>query len=345
MKTAIHYFTGTGNTAHSVKLISEQLKAAGHEVEIRQVKRGVVPPDGFFDFHIVAFPVLSWAPPVIIKRYLRKFPVSKGTKTAILAINGSIFHNGKLIKGYTGQALEQAECILRRRKYDVFLTANASFPDNWTQATNPCSKEDAAVIVPLGEAEVKQFTEDFINEKRELYRCGLVNKSWSYLVAELFGIVGRRAMGKFYIADNNCTGCGICAKQCPVKTIRMDNHKPKSRPYWGISCEDCNRCINICPEKAIQVSVPFLILLLGINISLTLFANRAIAICTALMIHVDKTPQVGIEILLKIVSTLLLLWVTFVPIAALLHKLLRIPGVRKFFSLSYTKNFRRYHHI
>ena len=79
-KVIIHYFTGTGNTAHSVKLISEQLQAAGHEVKIRPVKKGVLPPGEVFDYHIIAFPVLSWSAPVMMKHYLRKKPQGNGVK-------------------------------------------------------------------------------------------------------------------------------------------------------------------------------------------------------------------------------------------------------------------------
>jgi len=114
--TLIHYFTGTGNTAHAVQLISEKLKASGHEVTVVQVSYGVLPPMGTFDFHIVAFPVLSWAPPVMMSRYLKKMPRLNGTKVAILVINGALLSNGKLVAGYTGQALEEAEKILRRKK-------------------------------------------------------------------------------------------------------------------------------------------------------------------------------------------------------------------------------------
>jgi len=352
MKTvAIHYFTGTGNTAHSVKQITEQLNKAGldsadetlrFKVTVQQVKKDVKPLIDTFDYHIFAFPVLSWAPPVIMKRYMRQMPVSKDTKTAVLAVNGSIFHDGKLVKGYTGQALEQAESILRHKRYDVFLTANASFPDNWTQATNPCSKEDSVAIFPLGDAEVRQFTDDFIRERRSLYRCGWFNRLWSYIVAFLFGLIGRRALGKLYIADENCTGCGLCVKQCPVRTIRMDNHKPKGRPYWGTKCEDCNRCINICPERSIQVSVPLLIILFGINIGLTIYAAKAIFLYTPLWLHIGRMPLFGLELLLKVIATFVLLWVTFVPVAAFFQMLLRIPGARRFFSRSYTQKFRRY---
>jgi flavodoxin len=88
-KVIIHYFTGTGNTAHSVKFMSEQLQAAGHEVKVRQVKKKVLSSDEVFDYQIIAFPVLSWTAPVIMKRYVRQMPRSKGTKTAILAKQGS----------------------------------------------------------------------------------------------------------------------------------------------------------------------------------------------------------------------------------------------------------------
>ncbi len=30
LKVIIHYFTGTGNTAHAVKVLAEKLDAAGH---------------------------------------------------------------------------------------------------------------------------------------------------------------------------------------------------------------------------------------------------------------------------------------------------------------------------
>jgi Pyruvate/2-oxoacid:ferredoxin oxidoreductase delta subunit/flavodoxin len=337
-KVIIHYFTGTGNTAHSVNLISEQLQAVGYEVKSWQVKKDVLPPDEVSDYHIFAFPVLSWAAPVIMKRYLRKMPDDKGTKTAILAINGAIFNNGKLVKGYTGQALEQVENILKRKKYDVFLTGNASFPDNWTQVTNPCSVQDTEAIFPLGEAEVQVFIENFLPKKRELYRCGLFNRFWSYLTAGLFGAIGRRFLGKFYIADEHCTGCSICAKKCPVSTIKM-NHK---MPYWGNNCEDCNRCINICPEKAIQVSVPLFILQTSINLGLTIWAIWAILVYIPRWLQINKIFLISTEIALIIIATLLLLWVSFVPIDAFFRLLLRNLRVRRFFSISYTTKFRRY---
>lgn len=336
--TLIHYFTGTGNTAHAVNLIAEQLKSAGHEVSIVQVQFGVTPPTGSFDYHIVAFPVLSWAPPAMMSRYLKKMPRSKGTKVAILAINGALLSNGKLIAGYTGQALEEAERILRRKKMEVFLTGNASFPDNWTQMTNPCDEEGVKIIIPQGESQVHAFAAKFLTEERELYRCGAFNTAWSWLVARGFGKIGRRVLGTFYIADEKCTGCSICAKTCPAHTIVMENKLPR----WKNQCEDCNRCINICPEKAIQVSLPLLVIQLTLNLILTAWFIIGFLNYSSLILVDMPWLKLLVDIPLVFLAIFLSGWLTLMPLDFIFRKIQKIPSVRLYFTRNFTKSFRRY---
>jgi Pyruvate/2-oxoacid:ferredoxin oxidoreductase delta subunit/menaquinone-dependent protoporphyrinogen IX oxidase len=336
--TLIHYFTGTGNTAHAVKMISAALKAAGHEISIVQVRFGAVPPKDTFDFHIVAFPVLSWAPPVMMSRYLKKMPRLNGTKVAILAINGALLSNGKLIAGYTGQALEEAERILKRKKMDVFLTGNASFPDNWTQMTNPCDEEGLKVIIPQGEDQVRAFIHKFLSEERELYRCGAFNTTWSWLVSGGFGRIGRRLLGTFYIADEHCTGCGICAKTCPAQTIVMHRKLPR----WKSKCEDCNRCINICPEKAIQVSLPLMLLQIVLNLFLSVWFIKAVLDYASLLIVGHPWLKALVDIPLVLLAMYLAVWVSLVPFDAVFRWSMKIPSVRTYFTKSFTKSFRRY---
>ncbi|MCR5312521.1 MAG: EFR1 family ferrodoxin [Bacteroidaceae bacterium] len=49
---------------------------------------------------------------------------------------------------------------------------------------------------------------------------------------------------------NNCVGCGICSKQCPMQNIVMN-----PRPKWGNNCVGCLRCYHSCPTNAIQFGV------------------------------------------------------------------------------------------
>lgn len=52
---------------------------------------------------------------------------------------------------------------------------------------------------------------------------------------------------KFY-ADDKCTSCGLCEKDCPCNTITIKDGKPA----WHGECTFCLKCINTCPKSAIQ---------------------------------------------------------------------------------------------
>ena len=49
---------------------------------------------------------------------------------------------------------------------------------------------------------------------------------------------------------NKCNGCGLCAKNCRFRAIKMANGKPKLNQFL---CEGCGVCEVICPQKAIKL--------------------------------------------------------------------------------------------
>lgn len=66
--------------------------------------------------------------------------------------------------------------------------------------------------------------------------------------------------GRFYANLNKCTGCSLCAIECPSKAIEMkklpENIKLKHNPRGlypvvnYMSCVFCYRCVRICPVDA-----------------------------------------------------------------------------------------------
>jgi ferredoxin len=47
--------------------------------------------------------------------------------------------------------------------------------------------------------------------------------------------------------NEKCTGCGTCARVCPVNNINMVDGKP----VWLHHCENCYACYGWCPQNAI----------------------------------------------------------------------------------------------
>jgi MinD superfamily P-loop ATPase len=53
------------------------------------------------------------------------------------------------------------------------------------------------------------------------------------------------------IAEEQCTGCGLCAEHCRYCAIRVSGGDPTPKyEVDRISCEGCGVCVDTCPEKA-----------------------------------------------------------------------------------------------
>ncbi|MBR3739719.1 MAG: 4Fe-4S binding protein, partial [Clostridia bacterium] len=54
-------------------------------------------------------------------------------------------------------------------------------------------------------------------------------------------------MAKIAVLERKCTGCGLCASNCPFGAIDMKDGKPE----MNAACKVCGICVKACPEKAI----------------------------------------------------------------------------------------------
>jgi ferredoxin/flavodoxin len=256
---AIHYFSGTGNTHRAIKIIGEKLKSAGYAVDVYRVSDMTEPAAKKYSLHVFAFPVYALDIPNIMLRYMRKLP-HDSARAAVIAIFGDLSPDSKM-NGYEGNALARARKALRKKGYDVFFTDATGYPHSITIGLNPPLKEDQEAIRAKSDKEVEAMADKIVLLTSSYRPESPLNPVYG-IFGDLFRVIGRRSLGKLYVADDRCNGCGLCVRACPAGAIALSGRKPR----WSLECEGCQRCINSCPNRAIQTSIVRLIAMLALQV-------------------------------------------------------------------------------
>ena len=330
MQAVIHFFSGTGNTARAVGIVAARLEAAGWEVARHAIAGGTEPPAGIPDLTVVAFPIWAWAAPHFVLDYVRRLPKAQGEKVAVLATCGA----------FGAQGVGEMERALRRRGYVVAASGEAAYPDNFLLAVNPPTGAKLEKALAAGDRNLSLFANKDKEGKSTRFRCGWGHVLWSWPMARLFRICGRRFLGKFFVADDQCTACGLCAAACPVQAIRMEG--APARPRWGANCAGCYRCIQLCPEQAIQVSMARLAIHLGVNLALTVGWVYGIGWIHRPGPSLPGAAQWALAIAAASIVFAALTVLQLTALDGLLRFLETRPALRRFFAASYTKSFGRY---
>lgn len=332
MKLCIRFYTGTGNTARAASVASGEFAAAGWTVDARPVTRGMDDPYSGLsgcDLLVVAFSALGFSASATMAAWLKAIPRRVGGKSAVLCVCGSEIAKGAYSPGWGGDAMFSAARILAGRGWSVSGVAEASYPVNWTEMTNPPEERHLAGLLAKGDAASRQFAAALAAGGVPTFVVETAGRKAARIVAFLFRLLGRRALGALFVSDESCTSCGLCARSCPAAAIAMRG----GLPAWTGRCDSCNRCINICPTRSIRTSSLLLSAHVGIGLFLAAFAFA---------VPLPASLQAGARAAARAVFLLLGPALQFGLLAPMLSSLARARPFRKPFAVSFMKDYRRY---
>lgn len=223
----IFYFSGTGNS----RWVATQLavKTGDRAVSITGLEE--VPDISGEKYLGLVFPIYAWAVPEPMLEFISKLEKFHSFSYAICTCGGE-----------AGLSLKKL-----RKLFPLKSAYSVSMPNNYIVGSNPDSGEIALEKITYAENRLEKIVEEILAEKGNyLVDEGKMAFLKSGIASQGFNAFSRST--KPFYADDRCTACEICERDCPAGTIYMSEKKPA----WNKKCYQCLKCINGCPEKAIQ---------------------------------------------------------------------------------------------
>ena len=235
MKTIIYYFTGTGNSLQIARSLGERLS----DCEVRSLagQTGTPPADGLVERVGFVFPVYFWGLPRIVRRFAEALSVPQGTYCFAVVT----------YRGLKLDTLGLLDDILQKKGVRLSYGDGIKMPGNAINYYGPASPEKIRTITEAASVRIDEIARAVA--QKEIHtpqRSGISKRISTWGNGFLYKNIAE--FDKKFLATENCNGCGLCSRVCPVQNITIENKKP----VWQHHCEHCMACIQWCPTEAIQ---------------------------------------------------------------------------------------------
>jgi len=355
-KAVLYVMSGTGNTYRVSRWIAEIANR-------RQVKTKVVMiEDADFDNDIdqspdllvgLLFPTHGFMPPWSMIKFLCRIPRRNKIPLICVATRGALKIGRLQIPGASGFATFFAAILMLAKGYCVKAVFSLDMPSNFINFHSGLHPRNVVKISSKAQSRLNLLIPRILAGQRILFtRNNIWELLWCIVLFWLvpllpiaYLIIARMFMAKVMFANNNCVGCGRCARFCPNQAILMKDVGPKKRPYWTYHCENCMRCMGYCSKKAVEAGHSWAVILYFI-ISVPVISYVWMWLHVALDFYPVRNGYWTMEV--AYIFGFLIYIFYFLPAVFLSYwifwHLIQFPVFNKFFSITtLTHYYRRYH--
>jgi ferredoxin len=289
-RAKIYFLSGTGNSYRVALWLHEACAANNIDSEIIPINQAKpkeeieASPENLI---VLSYPTHGFLPPWSAVKFIFKMPFKRRAHFFCMPTRGCIRFGPVIIPGIAALASMLPTFILPFKGYNIRGSLSFDMPANMISLHSRLSEKNINLIKASAKRKAEKYFPGLLSGKSIWFT---LNNLWEYFWGVLlllyfpfflptYLLIGRFFMGQMMFANNNCIGCGLCAKSCPNGAIVMKGRK-NPRPYWKHNCEDCLRCMNYCQQKAVEVGhswgvILYFIAALGFPVGVFIFNSIA----------------------------------------------------------------------
>lgn len=244
-KVRIVFFSGTGGTKKIADSFESELKKRNRIVSVLNLGTGSAArpaseiDQSEFDLTILLFPIYAFDAPQLIFNWIANLRNNElGKKFAVISVSG-----GGEVWPNTGCRVNVC-ARLEEKGVRVVYDEMMCMPANMLIEVNDHLAMHMINIIP---EKVNKILEAILAD--EIHRSNFRKSKLRQWITRQES-KHANTFPQMLIISEDCSGCGWCAKNCPMSNIAIDTETLK--PVFSDQCTVCMRCVYGCPLNGIR---------------------------------------------------------------------------------------------
>lgn len=225
----VFYFSGTGNSYQAAMAMLSEGETAEDMAKCLWEER--------FSFTLAADEPLGFVCPVyyggvpsVVKSFIERLTLNAAPAYcyAVLTCGGSPSAAGGMLSS-----------LLKKRGVELKAVFPVTMPDNYVVMFKIDEAAEQDAILSKAALRLEHIKKQADRRQRTDMHFSLKDRA---LTAAMYPIYEHGRSTRPFFADDQCVGCGVCAKRCPVHAIEMKDGRPTWVRDKCCQCMACARC-------------------------------------------------------------------------------------------------------
>lgn len=226
----IFYFSGTGNSKYVANCMSDENKIDLSEAMKKQSFSYEIAKGESVGF---VMPVYYSGIPKTVIEFIKKLQLKGETDY----LYGILTHGGG--PGGAGTMLREE---LKKKGYPLHACFDVSMTSNYIMYGDLRPEERIFKEIKVAKSVIEEI-KGHVDQKEHIL------PDWSFvdtlLSASMKPLCNKYMSVKKFHADEGCTGCGMCERNCPSSLIKMVDGKPQWTEEKCVRCMACLKCPHV----------------------------------------------------------------------------------------------------